>query len=74
MEMMTNEHRRLIKRLVVNGPDHAQGLRIEQLMNQLREEVQHTRDEQPDLRDYHLYDLTFSFQENGLLLQMEFRK
>jgi hypothetical protein len=71
--MMTKVRRRLIKRFVVNGACR-EGLRIEQLMNDLRQEVQSVREEQPELSDYQLYDLTFSFQENGMLLQMEFRK
>jgi len=73
--MVTNERRRLIKRLVAGHRWTAdEGLRIESLMDRLRQEVQVTRDEQPDLREYRLYDLTFKFQENGLLLNMEFRK
>jgi hypothetical protein len=71
--MMTQERRRMIKRLVVNRGG-GETLRIESLMNHLRQEVQQVREEQPDLQDYQLFDLTFSFQQNGLLLQMEFRR
>lgn len=72
---MTMERKRLINRIVVHSRDRKEeGLRIEQLMDRLRQEVQYVREEQPELTDYQLYDLTFSFQENGLLLQMEFRR
>lgn len=70
---MTKERRRLINRFVTSNPNH-QGLRLEQLTGQLCREVDLVREEQPELEDYQLYDLTFSFQENGLLLQMEFRR
>jgi hypothetical protein len=73
MEIMTQERRRKVKRLLV-GHRGAENLRIESLMNHLQEEVRQVREEQPELQDYQLYDLTFSFQQNGLLLQMEFRR
>jgi len=74
--MLTNERRRMVQKFVVSNRLNRdeEGLRVETLMDRLRLEVQHTRAEQPDLQDFQLYDLTFSFQENGLLLQMEFRK
>ncbi|HEU4962678.1 MAG TPA: hypothetical protein VFV52_02320 [Bacilli bacterium] len=70
---MTKERRRTINRFVVSGPTY-QSLRVEQLMSQLSREVDSVREELPELEAYQLYDLTFSFQENGLLLQMEFRR
>jgi hypothetical protein len=73
METAVNERRRMVKRYVMNRI-HGEGLRLEQLMDHLRQEVQYVREEQPDLSDFQLYDLTFSFLENGMLLQMEFRK
>lgn len=73
METMTKERRRFIKRFVVNGSG-SEELRIEELMNNLRQEVQVVREEQPELSDYQLYDLTFSFHENGMMVQMEFRR
>ncbi|MGZ4031230.1 MAG: hypothetical protein ACXVDJ_03425 [Tumebacillaceae bacterium] len=63
----------MVKRYVMNRT-HGEELRLEQLMDHLRQEVQYVREEQPDLSDFQLYDLTFSFLENGMLLQMEFRK
>jgi hypothetical protein len=72
MYSMTKERRRFINRFVVSGPEH-QGLRIEQLANLLRREVDTVREEMPELKEYQLYDLTFSLQENGLSVQMEFR-
>jgi len=71
---MTKERRRTITRLLVNRYGLGEHLRIEQLMNHLRQEVDQVREEQPELSEYQLYDLTFSFGENGLLLQMEFRR
>lgn len=73
METLVNERRRMVKRYVMNRTQ-GEGLRLEQLMDHLRQEVQYVREEQPDLSEYQLYDLTFSFLENGMLLQMEFRK
>ncbi|ASS74755.1 hypothetical protein CIG75_07045 [Tumebacillus algifaecis] len=73
METMTQERRRLIKRFVVHESGRAE-LRLEQLMNNLRQQVQAVREEQPELCDYQLYDLTFSFHENGMMVQMEFRR
>ena len=74
LETMTKDRRRTINRLLVNRYGRGEHLRIEQLMDHLRQEVEHVREEQPELSDYQLYDLTFSFAENGLLLQMEFRR
>lgn len=72
---MTLERRRLVNRFVVHSRAHSEErLRIESLMDRLQHEVQCVREELPELTDYQLYDLTFSFQENGLLLQMEFRR
>lgn len=71
---MTKERRRTITRLLVNRYGRGEHLRIEQLMDHLRQEVDHVREEQPELSEYQLYDLTFSFGENGLVLQMEFRR
>ncbi|MGZ4162558.1 MAG: hypothetical protein ACXVC1_09350 [Tumebacillaceae bacterium] len=73
MKTTVNERRRMVKRYVMNRT-HGEELRLEQLMDHLRQEVQYVREEQPDLSDFQLYDLTFSFLENGMLLQMEFRK
>jgi len=69
--MMTQERRRMVKRFVTN---QVQGFRLEQLANSLQQEVQSVRQEQPELTDYTLYDLTFSFQEDGMLLRMDFRR
>lgn len=74
LETMTKERRRTITRLLVNRYGRGEHLRIEQLMDHLRQEVDHVREEQPELSEYQLYDLTFSFGENGLVLQMEFRR
>lgn len=71
LEMTTQERRRMVKRLVTN---HEQSFRLDQLANSLQQEVQSVRQEQPELTDYTLYDLTFSFQEDGMLLQMDFRR
>lgn len=71
LEMTTKERRRTVKRMVTN---HTRGLRLEQLANHLQQEVQTVRQEQPELSEYTLYDLTFSFEENGMLLNMDFRR
>ncbi|MFD2169202.1 hypothetical protein [Tumebacillus lipolyticus] len=73
METMTTERRRLVKRYVV-ARSEGEGLRLEQLMSKLRRAVQEVREEEPELLDYQLYDLTFALREGGMLVQMEFRK
>ncbi len=70
---MTTERRRLVKRYVV-ARSEGKGLRLEQLMSKLRRAVQEVREEEPELLDYQLYDLTFALREGGMLVQMEFRK
>jgi hypothetical protein len=69
------ERRRLVQRFVVHqGQGADEQLTLETLTQRLQQEVQYVREEQPDLKEYQLYDLTFSFRDNGLLLQMEFRR
>jgi hypothetical protein len=74
LKTMTKERRRTITRLLANRYGLGESLRIEQFMEHLRQEVEHVREEQPELSDYQLFDLTFSFAENGLMLHMEFRR
>lgn len=41
-------------------------------LRQLRDTVQEVKTEDPSLADYHLYDLGFIQQENGLEVKMYF--
>ncbi|MBL0387331.1 hypothetical protein JJB07_11775 [Tumebacillus sp. ITR2] len=72
---MTGTERRLtVERMVQDLPGRGEVLRLDDLIHSLHQGVQVVRNEQPELRDYHLYDLQFSFVEQGLRLQIEFRK
>lgn len=63
-----------VERLVQDLPKRGEVLRLEELIHSLHQGVQVVRNEQPELVEYHLCDLQFSFEEQGMRLQLEFRK
>ncbi|KEO85167.1 hypothetical protein EL26_01005 [Tumebacillus flagellatus] len=60
--------------VVESLPGLGVALRLDDLIHSLHQGVQTVRHQQPELVDYHLYDLQFSFESTGMRLQIEFRK
>ncbi|MFC4766282.1 hypothetical protein [Effusibacillus consociatus] len=73
MAQQTQELKRLVERRLETGLD-SQPLRMDEFIDRLRREISLVRREDPTLDEFHLHDVKLSFQNQGIILQIDFRR
>lgn len=67
------ESRRLVER-PVTGTLYNKKMRVDDFIDRLRKEITLVRREDPSLAEYHLHDVTLSFQNDVIMLHIDFRR
>lgn len=73
MTQQVQELKRVVEWYVKNDI-HERPVRMDEFIDRLRREISKVRRENPSLEEYHLHDMTMSFQSHDIILHFDFRK